>query len=87
MSKLIEPKHRQHTRTVEDRCELANRLSQVADLSLVFLTFDEVALLAGINTRMVESLCQSGVTPTPIRLGHRTVRFNAAEVIEWLRSK
>ncbi len=78
---------RNHTRSVEERCDLSNRLSAVFDLNLIYLTFDEVALLAGLSARKIEALCQAGEGPRAIRLGYRTVRFNAADVIQWLKKK
>lgn len=78
---------RNHTRSVAERCDLSNRLSAVLDLNLIYLTYDEVALLAGTNARKIEALCQAGDGPRVIRLGYRTVRFNAADVIQWLQKK
>jgi excisionase family DNA binding protein len=78
---------RNHGRSVEERCELSNRLSAASDLTLIYLSYDEVATLAGTNARKIEALCQAGEGPRVTRLGYRTVRFNAADVIQWLQKK
>ena len=66
------------------RCELASRLFTAQDLSLIHLDIAEVAQLSGTNVRIIESLHQNGSGPPSIRLGARTVRFRASDVISWL---
>lgn len=91
MNTLTEPvsqniETRTHTRTFDERLDLSNRLAAAVDLSFIHLTSDEVAILAGLSVSKIVALCQSGQGPKPIRIGYRTIRFNAAEVVRWLQS-
>lgn len=45
-----------------------------------FATVGQVADWLQVHEKTVQDLVARGALPAPIRLGHRTIRFNAAEV-------
>lgn len=67
------------------RCEISNQLAN-ADLKNIFLSRNEVAALAGMGRRTLEELASKGKGPIPLKIGHRTVRYRASDVIAWLES-
>ncbi len=84
----IPPKRRDSSLpSIEDNCQLANTLALATDLNLVHLDLEEVAQLARTNVRVIESLHQSGKGPPSIKIGHRTVRYRASDVLKWLAER
>lgn len=71
--------------SIDERCQLANRLS-TSDPSKIYLSMAEVLILGNFGKRFFEEKHQSGEGPRPIRMGHRTIRFRASDVLAWLES-
>jgi predicted DNA-binding transcriptional regulator AlpA len=71
--------------TLEDRCELADRLS-TTNTERVLLSKEEAATLAGKSVRYMEELAAKKKGPPALRIGHRTVRYRASDVLHWIDS-
>jgi predicted DNA-binding transcriptional regulator AlpA len=50
------------------------------------LTRNELSEALGASPRLFEQLSIKGEGPRPIKLGHRTVRYRAGDIRDWLQS-
>lgn len=51
------------------------------------LTIQELAELLKVKVTQVYQMNYAGQGPRPIRIGHRTVRYNAEDVLAWLAAR
>lgn len=70
---------------LQDRCAIANRLKS-ANTQHVLLSKEEAAMLAGKSVRYMEELAAKRKGPPALRIGHRTVRYRASDVLSWIDS-
>lgn len=72
--------------TLDARCVLAEKISRSSP-ELVMLSRHETTVLMNTSIRQLEDMHARKQGPIPIRLGHRTVRYRASDVLNWLAAK
>lgn len=72
--------------SIADRCTLADSLA-ASHPEHILLDRSETAVLMHTTARNLEELACKGDGPPVIRLGYRTVRYRASEVLDWLSGR
>ena len=54
---------------------------------MYYITTKEIASRLNVTARTIRRMQVANQLPQPIRLGHRTIRWNWDEIVEFLRQK